>query len=609
MAYPPAASLLREYFHATNWSLDNHYHNLTLPSRNLLDFPVPPGLNLALSHRPLPTFNSTLSLTTLAPSTPPLAPPDAATTSSSQHHNRELLTGQMTYIASSVPLSKTSTRRGARDQERISVQDVVQAFRVPAWPLRPDLRDDAREYWHRGSRYEQKGETRSAGETFLVVLGISLIHESSHRNSDFLLYGKLYAPAPRLDALFIRRHSTTFQTLVSLITVPSPLPTPQLTWAAPDDVPGGDVQQQAVPPPTSASAATRMSELEVKLQQDHGRWSAEYSYAFGDSMWGARGMYNFGKWGSGLPPASPTVASDNLNAPSSYSSSSTADSLGSEKRQRVVDEADGDLEGTDLVSTGLKGRWSAGGEVFFSAQERAAGVSTGIRFTTLPLEPSSSSSSSSSSAGAVASPSPQTPLQPPTTITATLNPIMGQLSTAYSVGGVGALGDTALASRFDFNWYSYDAEVTIGGEWFQRRKRLRARLAESDLATTTTNLCEDDNARVSVPVRDSFDAFGRGTPVSTASSSEVHGRRPLDSSASSTSSNYNQHHDDDGDEVIGVLKARTSTNSDMSLLWEGRLGDFLVSLGVVADLRLTGSRRGNRVNPIRSVGVGIQYWG
>lgn len=42
-------------------------------------------------------------------------------------------------------------------------------------------------------------------------------------------------------------------------------------------------------------------------------------------------------------------------------------------------------------------------------------------------------------------------------------------------------------------------------------------------------------------------------------------------------------------------------------MWEGRLGDFLVSLGVVADLRLA-SRSGGRTSPIRSVGIGIQYW-
>jgi distribution and morphology protein 10 len=437
-----------------------------------------------------------------------------------------------------------------------------------------------------------------------------------------------------------------------------------------------------------------MSELEVKLQQDYGRWSAEYSYAFGDSMWGARGMYNFGKWGSGspaaavaaAPPPPPSAVTPFGSASDSASSSSTLSAdptlaASSEQKQRVVDEVE--VEELDLVSTGLKGRWSAGGEVFFSAQERAAGVSTGVRFVTLPTyDPSS----------------PGSALhhhhhqhhhyqQPPTTITATLNPIMGQLSTAYTVGGIGSGGgggggggggqhggDTALGTRFDFNLYSYDAEVTIGGEWVQRRKRLRARLDQSELATGGRRGGEDSGRQAEIPAaggggggggggvrgaaerqdrvgeRDlggdlqvgsagaraeaaggggggtgwgpNFDAFGRG-PAPTAPSPSLLTPSPAPSSPATSrptahpASSY-YHNSNDGDEVIGVLKARASTNSDLALLWEGKLGDFLVSLGVVADLRFAGRKGGGGgggaggrgvVNPIRSVGVGIQYWG
>lgn len=192
MAYPPAASLLREYFQATNWS-DNHYHNLTLPSRNLLDFAVPPGLNLALSHRPLPTFNSTLTLSTLAPSSNPLTSSSDANSgggggggsSSSSSHNREVLAGQLTYVATSVPLVKKSTRRGATGDERISVPDAVQSFRVPAWPLKPELRDDAREYWYRGQQIIEKGETTYTCARVLVTNRIwlpplCLFHSLTH---------------------------------------------------------------------------------------------------------------------------------------------------------------------------------------------------------------------------------------------------------------------------------------------------------------------------------------------------------------------------------------------------------------------------------------------
>lgn len=314
-------------------------------------------------------------------------------------------------------------------------------------------------------------------------------------SADFLLYGRLYAPSPRLDALYIHRLSPTLQTLVSLISVPSPLPTPQLTWQLPDDPSAPPAAPN--PPPSSE----RLSELEIKLLQDTGRWSGEYSYAVGDSMWGARGLYNFGKWGGGQA-AGP----------------GSGDDEGS--RERVVDEE-------EEMSTGLKGRWSAGGEVFFSAQERSGGVSTAVRFSTLP-----------ESANSLYLP-PGAPSQPPTTITATLNPIMGQLSTAYSVG---VSNDTALASRFDFNLYSYDADLTFGGEWFQRRKR-----------KALTGVI---NAEKPLPA--SFDAFGR-EQTGIADSVPAEAQRvvpPPTLLAPIPTTNGAEE-----DEAIGVLKLRASTNT------------------------------------------------
>lgn len=356
--------------------------------------------------------------------------------------------------------------------------------------------------------------------------------------ADYLLYGRLYAPSPRLDALYVHRLSRTFQSIVTLISVPSPISAPPLTWQSNDD-------SSAAAANSPSGTAGRLSELEFKLLQDTGRWSTEYSYAVGDGMWGARGLYNFGKSGSG----------------------DVAEGVDSrrEPRERVVDEE-------EEMSTGLKGRWSTGGEVYFSAQERSAGVSTGVRFSTLP-EPKASSSAG--------------PSQPPTTITATLNPIMGQFSTAYCVK---TSPDSALGSRFDFNLYSYDADVTVGGEWYQRRAKQ----------------WEGPEVR---PPRESWDAFGRGAVDASPSVKPV--TKGIEEG-----------------EVTGVLKARASTNAvsamrfrlsacllrtfltfapqDLALLWEGRVGDFLVSLGVVADLRLA-SRSGGRTSPIRSVGIGLQY--
>ena len=94
-------------------------------------------------------------------------------------------------------------------------------------------------------------------------------------------------------------------------------------------------------------------------------------------------------------------------------------------------------------------------------------VSTGIRFTTVPdaTPPSFQVPSSSSPVGS-APRSP--PSQPPTTITALFNPMLGHISGAYAAR---VSRDLSLASRFDFNVYSYESEWCMGAEWWLRRGR------------------------------------------------------------------------------------------------------------------------------------------
>ena len=79
-------------------------------------------------------------------------------------------------------------------------------------------------------------------------------------------------------------------------------------------------------------------------------------------------------------------------------------------------------------------------------------VSTGLRFTTLPqaLTPGSPLAS------------------PPTTLTLLYNPLIGFISSAYSA----QISPTvALSSRFGVNIYSYESDLSIGGEWWVGRRR------------------------------------------------------------------------------------------------------------------------------------------
>ncbi|GAA5922038.1 Mdm10p [Sporobolomyces koalae] len=519
MSSQQAAYLLREFYECTHWNhVDNHYASFTHQSRQILDFGVQSGLHLSIASHPTVNLASGLALSSLVPETnaiPHVQPQQQNSTTAPVLGApvSPLLSGQLSYLFTSTPITATSTIRGATGSDRVKFKQVCHSYGTEVGiPSKPHLRDEVRPTWKGGERVDK---------------------------SDYLLYGRLYAPNPRLDALYVHRMSRTTQLLVSLITVPCPTPSPTLSWQNnnSDDPSSSSTLSNSGPAGAAAASSSqaagtlaRLSELEFKLQQDRGRWSSEYSYAVGDGMWGARALYNFGKSGSGA--SLPDLTSQATSDPT-----------------RGLEEEDGEEE----MPTGLKGRWSAGGEVYFSAQERSAGLSTGLRFSTIP-----------ESAGG--------PSQPPTTVTATLNPIMGQLSTAYAVQ---TSKDSSLASRFDFNMYSYDADLSIGGEWFQRKNK--------------KGKAKDTSIEETRQTSGTFDAFGRGVG---------HGEEQ---------GILKRKNNDAEDEITAVLKLRASTNSDVAMTWEGRLGDFLVSLGVVADLRLATQSRG-RVSPIQSVGLGISYW-
>ena len=111
-------------------------------------------------------------------------------------------------------------------------------------------------------------------------------------------------------------------------------------------------------------------------------------------------------------------------------------------------------------------------------------VSTGIRFTTLPdATPPSFQIPTSSGAG------PSTPVgppsQPPTTITALFNPMLGHISGAYAAR---VSRDLALASRFDFNVYSYESEWSIGAEWWQHHSKVQHAPSPSDVSKSDPSI-------------------------------------------------------------------------------------------------------------------------
>lgn len=191
-------------------------------------------------------------------------------------------------------------------------------------------------------------------------------------------------------------------------------------------------------------------------------------------------------------------------------------------------------------------------------------MSTGIRFTTLPdaTPPSFQLPGNSSSPLSGASSTRGLP-SPPTTITALFNPMLGHMSGAYAAR---VSRDLALCSRFDFNVYSYESEWTMGAEWWMRRRPSTSPQEVDDVASMPLIVAPE-------PWQD----------------------------------------------VRGVVKARASTNNvslrfsnvchsvwlkppqDVSLMWEGRLSNMLVSLGIVSDLS-------SRSKPIKAIGLELSYF-
>lgn len=222
------------------------------------------------------------------------------------------------------------------------------------------------------------------------------------------------------------------------------------------------------------------------LQNDYGKYSTEYLYSTDSSLLGIRALYNFG-----YDPRYP-VEQQNI----SYRTP-----------RHPWDHQNG--------------RLSAGAEVYFSPVNKSGGMSTGLRFTTLPIHSGF-----------------------PYTMTLTLNPLMGNLSSSYAIK---AGPNLALCSRFDFNVYSYESDVVLGLELWRQR------------STPTDVLWAKALIRPDWP------------PV-----------RP---------------HEGD---TTAVLKARMSDKGKVGALWECRVKDLLVSVGASLDLK-------KRERVLGSIGLEVSY--
>lgn len=243
------------------------------------------------------------------------------------------------------------------------------------------------------------------------------------------------------------------------------------------------------------------------MQHDTARHSSEYIYSTDSALLGIRGLYNFGPDPTpASEPALPAPLAPIADFPLLTTATAAPATSGppSSKQQPPP-----------------HGRFSAGFELYYSPLNKSSGTSAGLRFATLPAHQGF-----------------------PYTITLTLNPVMGNLSSTYSV--CAAPRRLALSSRLDFNFYSYESSLRLGAELW------RLRSPTSKTTTTTTSEAEDKDE------------------------------------------------DGDDDNIAGVLKARVDRNGEMALLWEGRIKELVYGCGVTVDFR-----RGEDM--VRGLGVEVCY--
>ncbi|KAK3847252.1 MAG: mitochondrial distribution and morphology protein 10 [Linnemannia gamsii] len=505
---------LRRYYRASGWNEDNQYSHLCATSRALLDFQAPTGLSLRLSKLPSSVFKTTTTMNALP-----------------------ILEGSVGYLFTSRALM-------IDDSASVRFRHLVDRFRIIC--LDHSIREA--DQW---TEFDGDGK----------------------RRKDYLLCGRMNLANARLEALYSRRISKHRQYVIS-----------------------------GISDPASRSA----SHISAQYQYDKGKYCAEVSFTTDDGLIGVRGLYNFGKdfdesyndmqkegrrrrREAGLEEQEEVTLLNNMDSGSieleQRSAEDTGTSTGRPETLEMMSSEDLERERAgylgeekadeSVASERLRGYWSAGAEVYYSATEKLGGLSTGLRYRTLPpLVPVTTTTSEvnkedSSSSGVT--PRYPTSTAPehhqnyiPITITQTLNPIMGHVSSSYAAQ---VHPDLGLCSRFDFNLYSYDSELTAGVEWW-----IRERKSASSNEQTATNPFPKTVGVPDMP--------------ETGSSS-------LATTSEST-----------GQPIIGVIKARLGVQSGLAIMWEGRFNKLLFSLGFVGHVFSPHAQ----APIVKSVGLEIQYF-
>ncbi|RKF74687.1 Mitochondrial distribution and morphology protein 10 [Golovinomyces cichoracearum] len=192
------------WYSASHWDHENSYSQLTSTARALLEFEPPQGLRLNLSSLSSPNLATSYSLGSIG-----------------------LVDGSLSYLYSSLPLFPP------RETSQIELKHVIHGYRQIQESLNSR---DSETIIHEG-----QGDRKFRSET--------------------LMFGRLYLPQSKLEALYLRRLSHTQQLKISAV---------------------------------SDGRLKNGGTILLLHQYDVGKYSAETLYSTDGGLVGVRGMYNFG---------------------------------------------------------------------------------------------------------------------------------------------------------------------------------------------------------------------------------------------------------------------------------------------------------------------------
>jgi distribution and morphology protein 10 len=253
----------------------------------------------------------------------------------------------------------------------------------------------------------------------------------------------------------------------------------------------------------------------VYLQKNTPTFLREFIYSTNESLFGFRCLYNFG-----------------------------------------MNEGTPAIDHTQFTKKFDNSVMSLGTEIWYAARTMLPGLSTAFRYST-----------TSTSTGK------------PLTMTLACNPILGHISSTYTVK---TSVSSSFCSKYDFNIFSYASNLSLGFELYNYSQPLKLSEHGDDDDVTQAPIPEKPSRnRIINVIQDSDDYFRINPNLLPSSNANV--TRAFQNLVNE--SNFSS-----------VVKCSTSLSDRvLKVLWEGRVKDFLVSAGVKVGInQSTGNPELNR---------------